>query len=285
MAGRSGNLGLAGAAKLSFNVGMILRKVMSAVLALATVAAAPPQYLREQKAVTFNGRPETWQLVWEGRPKPICGPQDVETAITCPCTGFAYGEMGKLALVRKAGGKVIDRLALGPYFEDLPESNSKGLAAMQWRPMRPGDFDRANEGSSPAFLAEVAKRPGPRVMQTADYDRDGNASEFLVQVSAGPCGHTEYMLFGVSRARPKLHAFGTADHPDGVLVLPGSAWQALLTSRGPARVTAWPCGDHASEVRQELVLSASGGAIRARQRTWTCPENGEAERLLKDVQL
>jgi hypothetical protein len=93
------------------------------------------------------------------------------------------------------------------------------------------------------------------------------------------------MLFGVSKTRPKLHAFGTADHPGDVLTLPGSAWQALLTTRGTVKVTAWPCGDHGSDVRQELLLSASGGAIRVRRKTWTCPENGEAERLIGEAVL
>lgn len=258
---------------------------VAAVLLLAG-AAGPRDWLREQKSVTVDGRAEQWQLVWQGRPKPICGPDDVEMAITCPCTGFAYGEMGKLSLVRKRGGKEVERLALGPYFEDLPASNSQGLAAMQWRPMEPRDFDEASDnGPPPGFIAAVAKRRGPRVMQMADYDKDGNASEFLVQVSAGPCGHTAYMLFGVSKTRPKLHAFGTADHPGDVLTLPGSAWQALLTTRGTVKVTAWPCGDHGSDVRQELLLSASGGAIRVRRKTWTCPENGEAERLIGEAVL
>lgn len=264
---------------------MIIRRLMLALVALCSLGAAPAQFVREAKLVTVNGQAEVWQLVWDGRPKPICSPRDVEMAITCPCTGFAYGEMGKLSLVRKQGSKVVDRLPLGPYFSDLPESNSAGLAAMQWRQMSPRDFDRASDGATPAFLAEVAKRPGPRVMLMGDYDRDGNASEFLVQVSAGPCGHTEYALFGISKARSKLHAFGSADHPGDALVMPGSAWQALLTTKGTARVTAWPCGDHGSEVRQELVLSAAAGAIRVKQRTWTCPENGEAEKLLKDVLL
>lgn len=258
------------------------------LIGLALVVAAPTrpvEFLREQKTVAVAGRSELWQLVWEGKPKPICGPQDVEMAATCPCFGFAYGEMGKLALIRKRGGRVVDRLALGPYFEDLPESDSKGLAAMRWRPMHPRDFDQAGEAVSPAFLAQVAKRPGPRVMQMGDYDRDGNASEFLVQVAAGPCGHTEFMLFGVSRARPRLHAFGSADHPGDVLVMPGAAWQALLTAPGSTSVTAWPCGDHASEVRQELVLSASAGAIRVRQRTWSCPDDGQAEQLLREAVL
>lgn len=250
-------------------------------------AAAPPTFLREQKTVTVDGRAEQWQLVWEGRPRSICGPDDVEMAITCPCTGFAYGELGRLSLVRRQGGKVIDRLALGSYFEDLPADDAKGLAAMQWRPMEPRDFDdfQTADGTDPALAAAVRKRPGPRVMRMGDYDRDGNASEFLVQVSAGPCGHTAYMLFGVSRANPKLHAFGTADHPADPLVLPGQAWQALLTWSGPSRVTALACGDHGSDVRQELVLSSAQGTIRVRQKTWSCPEDGSAERLLGEAVL
>jgi hypothetical protein len=253
--------------------------------ALLGAAARPAEFLREQKAVTVDGKREQWQLVWAGRPKPICGPQDVEMAVTCPCTGFAYGEMGKLQLVRKRGGKEVERMALGPYFPDLPESDSKGLAALQWRPMTSADFASASDGISPAFLAEVSKRPGRRVMEPADYDKDGNASEFLVQVSAGPCGHTDYALFGVSKAQPKLHVFGTADHPGDMLVLAGSAWQALLTARGAAKVTAWPCGDHGSDVRQELLLSASAGQIRVRQRTWSCPDDGAPERLVAEATL
>ncbi|HEX4847762.1 MAG TPA: hypothetical protein VFV30_06435 [Novosphingobium sp.] len=266
---------------------MVLRPFLLTLAALLLGgAAAAPTFLREQKAVTVDGRAEQWQLVWEGRPKPICGPQDVEMAITCPCTGFAYGELGRLSLVRKQGGQVVDRLALGPYFDELPADNSKGLAAMQWRPMDPRDFDEmADGGATPAQLAQIRQRPGPRVMRMGDYDRDGNASEFLVQVSAGPCGHTEYMLFGVSRANPRLHAFGSADHPGDPLVLPGQAWQALLTRPGPSKVTAWGCGDHGSDVRQELVLSSAKGAIRVRQRTWSCPEDGSAERLIREAVL
>lgn len=269
----------------------MLVRLIPAIVALllagsVAFAAPPPQYLREQTTVSVHGQAEQWQLVWHGKPKPICGPQDVEMAITCPCTGFAYGEVGKLNLVRKRGGREVERLALGPFFDDLPASNSDGLAAMQWRPMDPRDFDSVGEaGPTTALIATVSKRRGPRVMHMADYNHDGTAAEFLVQVSAGPCGHTAYMLFGVSQARPRLHAFGTADHPADPLVLPGSAWQALLIGGGPATVTAWPCGDHGSEVRQELVLSASGGVIRVRQKTWSCPEDGSGERLLKDQVL
>lgn len=265
---------------------MILRSILLALFAVAVAAPSRPvEFLREQRSVTIGGKAETWQLVWQGRPRSVCGPDDVEMAITCPCTGFAYGEMGRLALVRKQAGKEIDRLPLGPFFDELPASDSRGLAVMQWRPMTPGDLHRLGEPATPAFLAEVRRRPGPRVMLMGDYDRDGNASEFLVQTTAGPCGHTEYVLVGTSRTRPQLHGFGSADHPEDLLVMPGSAWQALLTARGPTSVTSWACGDHGSDVRHELVLSSAAGAIRVRQRTWSCPDDGQEERLLREEVL
>lgn len=257
------------------------RLALLPLVALLLGAAAPQPYLREQKTITVGGRAEQWSLVWESRPQSICGPQDVEMAITCPCTGFAYGEMGKLSLVRAAGGREIERMALGPLFSELPETGSEGLAAMQWRPMRDGDFD-AGEGAPPKFLAEVRKRPGPRVMRLADYDRDGQASEFLVLVSAGPCGHTDYAAVGVSKARPRLHALESTGNPGVPLVMPGAAWQALLGGTGGRAVTTWPCGDHGAETRSELVLTARGGAITVRERSYTCPDEGQRETLLSD---
>ena len=246
------------------------------------MAAAPTQYLREQRTVTVRGKPEVWQLVWKGRPRPACGPDDVEMAITCPCTGWAYGEVGRLVLQRKLGGRTIDRLALGPFFTDLPADNADGLAIMQWRPFEMNDMDEtgADGAALPTLLTQIKARPGPRAMQVADYDHDGNATEFLIQVSAGPCGHSEYISVGVSHDRPKLHALGTADSPGQALSMAGSAWQALLSRERESHVTVWPCGDHGSDERQELVLSAERGSIRAILRRYSCPEDGSRERLL-----
>ena len=267
---------------------MIPRRTLSLVLSLGLALsltvpalAAPPQFLREQRSVTLGGRTETWQLVWQGRPKRICGPEDVETAITCPCTGFAYGEIGQLALVRKRGGAQVERMDLGPLFADLPFSPSDGLAAMQWRPLQAGDFDAAADGSSPRFLAAVAKRAGPRVMQLADYDKDGVASEFLIQVSAGPCGHTDYAAVGISTANPRLHALSSAEKPGEPLIMPGRAWAALLGGKGV--VTSWPCGDHGADRQSDLVLSAQGGRISVRQRALSCPDDGSAGTVLEEA--
>lgn len=256
----------------------MLRSALALVLSLSLAApalAAPATYLREQRAVTIGGAAESWQLVWQGKPRSICGPEDVETAITCPCTGFAYGELGKLALVRQRGGQEVDRMDLGVLFSDLPADNADGLAAMPWRPVASTDFDRAADGASPAFLAEVARRPGPRVMKLADYDRDGMASEFLVQVAAGPCGHTEYAAVGVSKASGRLHALSSKANPAAPLVLPAAAWRAMLGA-GPGRVVNYRCGDHGTEQQEELAVSARGGAISVQRVLRECRESGAA---------
>lgn len=264
---------------------MTLRPALALILSLALTApalAAPAQFLREQRNVTLGGAAETWQLVWQGKPRSVCGPEDVEMAITCPCTGFAYGELGKLDLVRLRGGKVVDRMDLGQLFSDLPADNADGLAAMQWRPMAARDFDRAADGASKAFLTEVAKRPGPRVMQLADYDHDGVASEFLVQVSAGPCGHTDYAAVGVSKGQPRLHALSSKANPAAPLVMPGSAWQALKGARA-ARVVNYPCGDHGAEQQEELALSASAGTISVQRVLRACTDAGAGAELGREA--
>lgn len=248
------------------------------------IAAPPAQFLREQRQVSVAGQQEVWKLVWIGQPKSFCGPEDPEMAITCPCSGWAYGEYGRLQLQRQRGGTVIDRLELGPLFDELPANASAGLAGMQWRPFKASDTD-ADRPDAAAWLDDILRRPGPRVMQMADYDHDGVASEFLIQTSTGPCGHTDYVAVGVSKANPRLHAFGTIAHPDGALQMPGQAWQALLTGTKPQRVTVWPCGDHGSDTHDELDVSARAGAIAVTAFRYECRDDGAKGKLVEQQSL
>ena len=259
----------------------ILSRILLPCVAGPLLGAAPAEYLREARMVKVGGATETWQLIWEGKPRSLCGPEDVEMAVTCPCAGWAYGEMGKLTLVRKRGGKQVERMALGPLFSELPADDSDGLAAMQWRPMNERDWDSLDQANKSAFLAEVRRRPSPQFMAMTDYDHDGQAAEFLIQVSAGPCGHTEYVAVGVSKANPRLHALGSVNDPKAPLVLPGAAWTALAAG-GERQVVRWPCGDHGSDEEQVLVLSARDGVIRVRERDYACTDAGARGKLKSD---
>ena len=67
-------------------------------------------------------------------------------------------------------------------------------------------------------------------------------------------------------------------------MMPLSAWQALLKSAGPTVVPTWTCGDHGSDSRSELVVSASKGVIRVKSREYSCPEKGKREKLIEEVE-
>ncbi len=50
------------------------------------LAASSGEYFREERAVIVDGAHETWQLVWDGAPKPACGIEEADMADTYNCT-------------------------------------------------------------------------------------------------------------------------------------------------------------------------------------------------------
>ena len=220
---------------------------------------------REEQTVEVNGVREVWRLEWKAPPKPTC--EATPGWYTCPCSGFSFGESGALDLVRLRQGREVERLALKPLFE--------GDAIVQRWPTTEKDTEDVD-------AAVVARRPVVKIMNLADYDHDGKATEFYLQTSAGPCGHTQGVVIGVSAANPKLHAFGTALHPEKPLVLQKGAWEELLKARGPVQVVDWPCGDHGENKQIELRLQPSARGIDVMREDYACPRTDHA-RLLKRI--
>ena len=257
----------------------------AAVPLVGPARGADEQVVREQHTVAIDGVRETWQLVWEGKPATVCGPDEVYMAITCPCSGWAYAEYGRLYLVRNRGGREIERMDLRPLFGkfDYPEADKvDGSAYLQRWPLKPSDVDREND-RDPNLIPEIKRRPATEIMKLADYDRDGAPTEFLIQVGTLPCGKLQFAAIGVTKTIPHLHALTSVAHRDTPLIMPQAAWQALLKSRGPTTVRTWACDDHGSETRSELVVSANHGAIRVKEREYSCPGKGKAEKLLEET--
>jgi len=90
---------------------------------------------------------------------------------------------------------------------------------------------------------------------------------------------------GISRRKPRLHAFNTVEYPEKPLVLRVQHWESLLQTKGPIRVIDWLCGDHGSETETELELKAEAGRIHVKQREYTCAEKGQQKRLIKEEVL
>lgn len=261
--------------------------LLSALLCLGLApAAVDTRLVRDERAVSVQGMREVWRLVWAAKPRPLCPETDVVSSITCPCSGWAYGEQGDLFLVRMRGGREVDRLRLGPLFGrfDAPGDAEDGdVAYLQRWPRRDRDHEREARGD-PALVAEVHHRSSPQVIQPADYNHDGQATEFLIQVGTLPCGKHQYAAVGVTKDRPTLHALGSKAHPNEPLTMPLQAWRALLRSPTPKPVLIWDCDDHGSEVQSMLDVSAAGGVIRAVDRDYGCPSQGNAGKLIREAE-
>jgi hypothetical protein len=258
-------------------------------LAVWLAAAAPPQatgwvresptpLTREEAAVTVNGVEEIWALRWKSAPKPECEPSDV--SLTCPCTGFAYGEAGDLELVRMRERIVFDRLSLTGLGEGF---GSQGPTAIvqRWEP----DHDKDWKASERDDFAEVVKkRPTVQVMRFGDYDHDGDGTEFYFQTEAMPCGKSYGVMVGISKRNPRLHVFGTALVPDEPLYLLRAEWEALRRATGPIDVLDWECDDHASDVREMLHLNWTAEGIAGTRRKYECVD-GKAGKLISEDPL
>ena len=109
----------------------------------------PAAGVREERKINVDGFIETWQLKWASGPKSFCGARDLSMAITCPCTGFAYGETGDLLLLRLRDEIEVDRLHLTPFFTE-----GSGKAVLQRWPF----FDNDLKGSLSRGLSGHCER-------------------------------------------------------------------------------------------------------------------------------
>lgn len=224
------------------------------------------------------GQTETWRLVWLSPPQLVCDKPEY----TCPCIGFQYGERGKLELVRSRPGVPDEHFPLTPLFSE--SENPAGIemideAVLARWPVLPDDYERHAVG--PPTNAEIASRAPVEIMNIADYNHDGHATEFVLQVGTFPCGHSDAVLVGLSPKQPTLHVFGTAEEPDEPLHVERRSWNELLKSAGATRHTVLQCGDHGSEMEREIDLRADSAGLHVKYIEYECGPNFERGRRIQ----
>ena len=228
-------------------------------MSVSLAEGSRPSLLREKKVVIVDGDRETWLLRWDKQRTAVCAAEEGDVSLTCPYSGFAYGQQGDLSLVRLSPGAKSELLKLGQFFirDEVP---GDGPAVLQrWPP----DFDKdLDAGENDAeIIHTVTGRGQTDVMKFADYDHDGRPTEFLLQVGTLLCGKHQMVLVGISKQHPHLHVFAAVEKPDAPLVPGAWQWESLLRGRGTVRTIAWSCGDHGSENEWTNSISAENGAI------------------------
>ena len=241
-------------------------------------AEYPSAMIREEQTVVVDGAREKWRLQWAEKPKLYCGADEGDISLTCPCMGFAYGEVGDLYVVRLRAGVEVDRLRLTPLFGEQPSA-----VVQRWAADDDQDFKLSQRDD---FESTVAKRPTVQVMNFADYDHDGKETEFYLQTEALPCGKSFGVVIGLSTYNPRLHVFGTVSNPEKPLYLQKRECEALRdASSAPITVLDWACYDHAAPNETDLELRWSPQGIDGVRREYSCPSKGETGGLLSEIPL
>lgn len=229
--------------------------------------------IREEHSLLVNGVAEVWRLEWTAEHDLFCV-DDYEFG-TCPCAGFAFGEAGKADLVRLREGREVERLPLGRYFEN-------GVVKLQRWPLLESDIKQVFD----LQLGEkVRKRDVVKLMALADFNHDGQATEFFLQTGTEPCGKRIGVVFGVSKDNSRLHVFASAAHPDKPLVLQKREWETLRDATGPVTIVDWQCGDHDARTQTEYVLQAGPKGIAATKLVYACTNDFHRADLLSSGPL
>lgn len=240
-----------------------------------SVSGQPETLVREERRIAVGGIREIWRLEWKGRPRPVCEPSD--TSLTCPCMGFAYGQGGDLYLVRVRAGVEFERFHVTPLFPSWFPGESHTAVVRRWNADYKRDFEASQRED---FETVVSKRPAARVMQFADYDHDGSATEFYLQTDSAPCGKSIGVVIGISKANPRLHAFVTASEPSKVIYMQRREWEALRDASGPIDISDWECGDHGANTEIRLRLMWNQLGIDGGREEYTCDVDSAARRLI-----
>jgi hypothetical protein len=132
-----------------------------------------------------------------------------------------------------------------------------------------------------------------RIIALGDYDHDGRATEFVLQVGTLPCGRREAVVVGVSAADGSLHAFASTAHPERPLVLEARFWERLrqlgtrvaADTAGRAAWVEWPCGDHGADTQTEVRLWAGPSGIGGTRSEYACTGGGLRGRLISSAPI
>jgi hypothetical protein len=250
----------------AITLGFAFPEVQREPVALSTL-------IREERTVKVDGKIEQWRLQWRAAPQLECPPAK-DTSFSCMCETFAYGESGELDLIRLRDGAEVERLPLGPFYDVL----DSGKAMLQRWPVKNGDSKNArahtnDEAWQTSESVQIQKRPVVQIMKLADYNHDGNATEFYLPTTSLPCGKSAGVVVGVQSDK-RFTALGTIFNPDSPVVLKSWQWDAVLKSSKPVTVMDWKCGDQGAKEEIEMELQATRRGVSVTENHYRCPRVG-----------
>gem|GEM_PF-1143181 len=235
--------------------------------------AVPANGVRDSALVSLgNGVTETWRLAWTSPPTPYCSSYDEVTDPAAWCRkGLLFSDRGSAELRRERDGAVVDRFSLDPIYagDDVYGPGRPAFPRWSLTSAEVGALLSAPPGTD--FRARFEGRPLARILTLADFNGDGIAAEFVVQIGASPFGGGRAAALVGLRSDRRLGVFGgplTGSSP--VVLTSPDQWLAVRGGRD-ARLVQRGCGDHGRDEEEALVLRWEEGELIAVAQTVSCP--------------
>jgi hypothetical protein len=150
-------------------------------------------------------------------------------------------------------------------FDPPPHSHQGKAYLVRW-PASGADFEHTPS------LDDLGGRRSASVMQFADYEHDGRATQFKVLIwNFAPCAVGRLaIVVGVDRRNKKLHALSAMESPDKALTLRSESWEQVRM-HVPTTVIENACGDHGSIVEDSTHVWVDGsGRLHAVNKQRNC---------------
>ncbi len=206
--------------------------------------------IRESHRVMVDGVEEEWRVRFETSSRPS-EEQDDEGG-TC-LDAFARRHDERPA--------VIERLRNGVVVDSLRNACMSGDSGGGCFPhlLIPRRVQSTMRQPSPT-PAQLERTPWITVLDIGDYNHDGRAWEFALNIGYLICGHPVSAVIGITRDQPRLHTLRWADNQPMALINDLRQWDAVRAHpRG--EMVIWGCWDHGYGAEKRLRWHPARGRL------------------------
>lgn len=228
-------------------------------------ATAPD--VSESRTVAVDGVEETWRVRFV---TPSLAPAEIaDGEWSCPRAFESRFDRGRAVLERVRGGVVVDRFE-NPCGSTDGEECARRLL-IPWRVAAPRDR-----------RVDAGRLPRVTYLDVADYDHDGRATEFAADLGELVCGHTEAVIIGITRDRPRLHVLRWADGGRMAMTSGRAGWEPVRASaRGD--VATWRRGDHGVTDEERMRWWPAGHGLQNEEYVAASPDEGGADETVLEA--
>ena len=208
----------------------------------------------EEHRVTVDGVDEVWRVRFT---QPPAAPAPVREEADCAEWYFRGFDPRRAVIERVRDGVVVERFedpAAGVAVEgQLPPISRELLIPARVR---------LPAGQRAPTLAQSERLPRPTILSVGDYDHDGRAVEFVLDLGPFICGNSLSGVVGLSRDRPRLHLLEWASPARARMILLGAGDWDEVRAEPSGDMVIWRCGNHGYDGEERLRWAPFRGGLR-----------------------